>query len=117
MKKFAWYDGTEKVGYQDADLTPYFYNTIAAAHGLWKELAQKYYKAHGDCGTCVLGAGIEINFFGKGCRNPGKKMLIRAHDISPAQGSMVWEHDVQTVIAFLKQHGVEDARYNPGFMD
>lgn len=117
MKKFAWYDGTEKVAYQDADLTDEFKTSVMFATAMWRNRAEKYYKAHGDCGTCVLGAGIEIYYLAPRCRNPIKKMIIRAHDITPVQGSMVWEHDVQTVIDWLAANGIADAHYNPGFMD
>ncbi len=78
------------------------------ARALWARRCLGVLGERGDDGTCVLGAGIADAKTGQ--------LLIRAADVTPAQGSLVWERHVEEVLAFLAEAGIA-ARYVPGVMD
>ncbi len=65
-----------------------------------------------DEGTCVLGAGITVNYVAKGARTPGSYFVTHA----PFQGNVGSYRASQRALEFLKEKGV-DARWDDGRMD
>lgn len=93
------------------------YATIELAKAQWKKSCASYFKKNGDkIGSCVLGAGIAIWGIPKGMRKARRLVIIDAWSVSPGQSSLIWEHGVDAVVAFLKKSGI-DAYYVPGRMD
>lgn len=92
--------------------------TIIVAQGKrrWAELCEREYQSNGDQGTCVLGAGIAVYCIPPRCRKPIEKILIHAHDVSRAQGSVTWEKSVYGIIDELRAKGL-DCYYAQGRMD
>ena len=117
MKHMLAYPGAgyQITAYQDADLVK-FQNAIDCAKTLWRDRCQAYLDKNGDQGTCVLGAGITIEYLPPRCRTPCANTIIEASEICAAQGSLVWEDSIKEVLSYLEGRGVE-ARYNPGRMD
>lgn len=105
----------KRVCYQDKDIVIYR-DVIAKAKELWAEICERNFAEFGDEGSCVIGAGIVVDYCGPRCRTAKDYMIIRAGEVSRAQGSLNWEHGKNEVLAFLKQNGV-DARYDCGRMD
>jgi hypothetical protein len=101
--------------YQATDL-PKLQDPIDCAKTLWRDRCQTYLDKNGDMGTCVLGAGIVIDYLGPRCRTPRRKTIIAVSQVCNAQGSLVWEDSVKEVVEYLKSRGVE-AHYAPGNMD
>lgn len=91
-------------------------SVIRQAKQMWAERCAEYVKNYGDRGTCVLGAGIEIDFIPPRCRTPRRMMLISASSVCNAQGSIVWEDSKDEIINFLRENGIE-CRYAWGNMD
>jgi hypothetical protein len=107
----------EPVTYTNADLSQReFQASVNRAKDLWKRQCDKYISEHGDQGTCVLGAGIEVWYLAPRCRIHRTHMIISQHQVTGAQGSLVWEASVNEVLAFLKSEGII-AFYNQGRMD
>ena len=102
--------------YQDADMDEAFWTVVKQAKQMWADECEQYMKNEGDVGTCVLGAGIEVDYLRKRCRNPTSYMLIRAHDVTGAQSSLVWEKNVGCIVSYLRANGIK-ARYACGRMD
>lgn len=91
-------------------------SVILDAKHLWEARCKQYMTVYGDCGSCVLGAGISINFIPKGKRTPRRLQVIRAMDICRAQGSLVWEDSKDEVLRVFERAGIE-VFYNWGNMD
>ncbi len=91
-------------------------STIAAARDLWTARCNEYHEKNGDQGTCVLGAGIAVDYRAPRCRRSQQLIIIPAHSVTGAQGASVWEASVKEVLGFLKERGI-DARYAAGNMD
>lgn len=79
---------------------------IDAAQRMWSDEVEKYAATHTDreYGSCVLGAGIDVQGF-------------RINAPSRFQGSLTWGHSVDKIIEFLEKNGLRGARYDPGRMD
>lgn len=79
---------------------------IDKAQRMWSDLVEQYAATHSEreYGSCVLGAGIDI------------QGGYRIDAPSRFQGSLTWEHSVDTIIAFLAQNGLKGT-YDPGRMD
>lgn len=90
---------------------------IAKATHLWRTRCNEYQLANKQQGTYVMGAGIEIYHLAPRHRNPQLKMIISTLDITNSLRSLVWESSKEEVLNFLKSSGIDDASYNPGFMD
>jgi hypothetical protein len=61
----------------------------------------------GDSGTCVCGAGLEVE----------GRMVLRASSVTSCQGSLIWERGLPAMLAeFEAKHGVK-VHYNSGWMD
>ena len=80
-------------------------SVIDAAQRMWSDKVEQYAATHTDreYGSCVLGAGIDVEGF-------------RIDAPSRFQGSLTWEHSVDDIIAFLAKNGMR-GRYDPGRMD
>ena len=79
----------EPVIYTNADLnSSKFQLSVTLAKNYWKRQCDKYVSAHGDQGTCVLGAGIEIWHLAPRCRIPRDYEIISQHQVTGAQGSL-----------------------------
>lgn len=104
--------------YEEIDLTSdvRLVNAIIDAKLLWRDKCNQYMRLHGDCGSCVVGAGISISFILKGKRKARKLQIIRAMDICRAQGSVVWEDSKDIVLKVFEDAGIE-VYYNWGTMD
>lgn len=118
MKKMKLYPSSKDAidVYQPIDIDERYRYVITKASALWETRCKAYLNAHGDQGTCVLGAGIEIYYLAPRCRRPGKKMIISASRICAAQGASVWESSVKEVLEYLRKRGIE-CQYNSGNMD
>lgn len=103
--------------YKSTDLNrPEFRQALNEATKLWAEKCEAYVKENGDVGSCVIGAGIEIEVIPKGCRKPRRQIVISNHDVTRVQGSCVWEASQREVVQFLKDKGIE-CRFNYGILD
>lgn len=80
---------------------------IEKATLLWRDGCKAYFRAKGDIGSCVLGAGIYVMHLGPRQRKPRKKMIISATQVSPAQGSCIWESCKDVPMDYLKREGIE----------
>jgi hypothetical protein len=65
-----------------------------------------------DYGTCVLGAGIKINFIWPRCRKPRERILIS----QPFQGNVSNYRALKTALDYLQSKGV-DCFYDDGRVD
>ena len=117
MKEMIAYPGAgyTVTVYQDSDL-PKLQNAIDCAKTLWRDRCQTYMNKNGDTGSCVMGAGIKIDYLAPRCRNRRNLMIISASEVCNAQGSLVWEDSVKEVVEYLKSKGIE-AYYASGIMD
>lgn len=107
----------QQIVYRDADLnhgTP-LRQALDEASDLWRRLCADFVAKHGDCGTCVLGAGISVPYKAPRSRTVRNLIVIGVPNTA-AQGSTTWESSVREVIALLAARGVV-ARYEPGNMD
>lgn len=102
--------------YREKDFTPEFNHAIAEAKDMWRVICKENFADIGDVGSCVVGAGIEINYIPKGCRKARRKQIISSHDVAQCQGSINWEHGHEKVVDFLKFKGI-DCAFNWGRMD
>lgn len=73
----------------------------------WKTLCNDNYRKMGDTGSCVLGAGLM----------DGNKMIVRAFDVSPCQGNMVWESGIDKLISDFNQEFNTQVWFEYGNMD
>lgn len=89
---------------------------IDEAREMWEKSAREYYDKNGDTGSCVIGAGIKIEVIPPRCRKPRAMMLISANEVARCQGSLHWEHNVQTVVNYLRDNGL-NAFFDYGRMD
>lgn len=88
---------------------------VAIARKNWEAKASDYLRTRGDCGSCVVGAGIAVPYLAPGCRIPRDRMLIEAPG---GQGSLTWEDSVNEIVHFLRtQAGLPGAFYQCGRMD
>jgi hypothetical protein len=93
--------------YKDKDLASYA-NTIIGA-----QAAAVVDAASGrDQGTCVLGAGVAVWYVPPRCRNPVRKILIRA----PFQGNVGSYRACERALKLLQSAGV-DAFWYDGVID
>ena len=90
---------------------------IALIRQNWAARCAAYMAANGDTGSCVLGAGIGFKYREAGCRSIVRKTLIPAHEVTGAQGSLVWEESVNEFVEVLKAAGLASAFYECGRMD
>ncbi len=92
---------------------------IEKAQELWETLTRDYIRVHGDGGSCVIGAGIEILFIEKKTPKLRKLKEIKIlHQPNCCQGSINWEGErLEVVQLYLKNNGIENTRYNSGWMD
>lgn len=103
--------------YRTADIeTTKFKDAVAVAKDMWMKSCIKHYEAHGDSGSCVLGAGIYIYLIPLRCRKPQKYFIISAYDVACSQGSTNWEYGRKEVLDYLTAQGI-DAHYSWGSMD
>lgn len=117
MKKVKNFDDSEVNAFQESDLQdPAVASVIAKAKEMWSEICAKNVASYGDRGSCVVGAGIAVYYVPKGCRKLGAKIIIAAHNVAKAQGSVTWEDGMEAVIEFLKENNI-NAFYEPGWMD
>lgn len=118
MKSIPNWKGEMDVCYQEKDLnTADILGTVQLAKAMWTRLCSDYVARNGDVGTCVLGAGIFVNYVAPRARSRSRKMLISASSVSgSAQGASVWEHSVKEVLQYLRDRGVQ-AEYFAGSMD
>lgn len=89
--------------------------TILSALKLWTQRCAVYMEMNGDRGSCVLGAGIAVNYIPRRCRTPRNHIIIPVPHTA-GQGSLTWECAVEEVLRFLDERGIE-AFYEPGHMD
>jgi hypothetical protein len=101
--------------YKDKDLKEKA-GIISQARALWRLRCEEYVAKHGDVGSCVIGAGIEVDYLPPRCRHVRCKCIISADDVAAAQGSITWETSTDEVLKFLRDNGIE-AYYNPGRMN
>lgn len=102
--------------YEEKDFDEHFKKTIKQAKDLWQGICKENFKKYGDIGSCVIGAGIEINYRKPRCRKASKKQIISSREVACCQGSLNWETGVKKVLNFLKQNEI-DATLNYGMMD
>jgi hypothetical protein len=100
--------------YRDADLVVLM-EVITDAASIWAMKCAEFVKSGKNSGTCVLGAGIEVDYLPARAKNY-RPLRIIGTPWTADQGSLSWETSLPEVLGYLKQHGV-DARYNPGRMD
>jgi hypothetical protein len=91
-------------------------NQIEEAKNMWRLRCEEYFDKHGDVGTCVLGAGIAVHFLSDVKKISKVLIIISQHDVSHAQGSVVWEDGVGEVVYYLNKLGL-DCYYFAGRMD
>jgi len=89
---------------------------IIEARSLWQKRCAEYYLAHGDRGSCVLGAGIAIRYLAPRCRSARSRIIIDSMEATSVQGSCVWEASTGEIIALLKP-ALASAYYCCGRMD
>lgn len=110
---WVWWDSarSDYPVYRDTDLE-LIAPTVNEAKKLWKDLQDEKFKKDGDTGSCILGAGISVNYLG-----PRKRKAVRKLLFGPSyQGCGTFEPSVEQVVQFLKEKGVE-AYYFAGRMD
>ena len=91
-------------------------NAILKAKLIWSDACTKFMEQHGDTGSCVMGAGISIDFIPKGKRTPRRLMVISQYDVCSAQGSVVWEDSKDLALKVFEDHGIA-THYSWGMMD
>ncbi len=102
--------------YYEEDLQR-FEPVIIRAKEIWKDRCEKFIKERGDRGTCVIGAGLYVNYLpSRRHRKSIKKTIIKASEVCNAQCSQVWEESMYDVMDFLVAHDIR-AYYEPGVMD
>lgn len=74
---------------------------------LWKNLCDKNYAEIGDSGSCVLGAGLTQD----------GEMIISANEVSPCQGSIVWEKGLTNLLKEFNEKYDLEIRHEWGNMD
>lgn len=116
MKKIINFLGDEMTIYTPKDVDGNFLNIVTQAKDMWKKICEENFVKYGDEGSCVVGAGISIYFIPPRCRNYRRSYIIRADDVTNCQGSLSWERDIEKVIEYLKNNGI-DCHYNGGRMD
>lgn len=116
MKIVELYADRMITAYQDADLDSSFHEKVDICRESWKERCKEYVAEHGDEGSCVMGAGFFIYYLPKRAKTPRKKMLISAHSVSAAQGSVTWEHSVPQITKMFNTFGI-NVEYEYGNMD
>jgi hypothetical protein len=109
-------NGTAKTYPREKDFFEKHHEALDQAREMWRSRCDAFLAQHGDEGTSVLGAGIEVDIIPARCRHYRPITVISASSVTRAQGASVWEDSVRDIIAFLGQHGIE-AHYNPGRMD
>lgn len=105
--------------FEEKDL-PKIQKIIKEAETLWNNLTKEYLKKEkGDWGTCVLGAGIQIPYIPKETKKLKKLTHLQIiNQPNCCQGSVNWEGErLKAVLNFLKNNGIENAKYNAGYMD
>lgn len=100
--------------YRNADLKENA-TYIAQAAELWSKRCAEYMCRRGDRGSCVLGAGIAVNYRPPRCRKSIRQTIIGV-PYTAGQGSLTWEDSVEEIINFLAIRGIESF-YEPGHMD
>ncbi len=90
-----------------------FAKLIGDARRLWNQRAREYFEAHGDRGTCVMGAGIAVYQIPPRCKKHRSVIII---DSPLYQGCLTWEASVNEVLDFLRNGGL-DCFYAAGMMD
>ena len=96
------------MAFEDADLAVHG-SLFGEAGTAWEEdLAQ----SGGDRGTCVLGAGIAVNYVPPGGRKPRTLLIIR----SPGQADCRWCID-RAMAILVSQLGPGMVFFEPGLMD
>lgn len=116
MKIVEKYNGSGDLvhAYQDADIEK-MHGVIQQARALWKKKTREYVEKHGDVGTCVLGAGIQIWYLPSRCRRPRLHTIVSSPGV--AQGSVCWEYSKDEVMEFMRSAGFKDLSYAWGRMD
>jgi hypothetical protein len=115
MKVLTNYCGEEYTAYNDKDLAS-FTDVINKATAMWRERCKNHFVKHGDTGTCVMGAGIVVEYIAPRCRKSKRLTIISANSVASAQGSTNWEESEDDIVAYLKENGVE-CSYYCGWMD
>jgi len=105
-----------RIGYDDTDRSDALFRALVEiAADAWEAECARYVAKHGDVGTCVAGAGIAINYRAPRCRRYERKVILHPPHTS-GQGASTWEHSVDTIVSWLKDHGI-DCFYHCGYMD
>lgn len=106
------------VCYEEVDLTcnGNLVRAIMEAKQVWSKACAEFIRLRGDVGSCVLGAGISIDYIPKGKRSPRRLMVISQYDVARAQGSVVWEDSKDLALEVFKEHGIA-THYSWGSMD
>lgn len=73
----------------------------------WKKLCESNFSAKGDAGTCVLGAALK----------EGDRELVSQHDVTGAQGCLVWEVGLSDMLEKFNAEFGTSVRYYSGWMD
>lgn len=107
--------GTIVNAYTPEDLAT-FLHAIIEAKMMWVARCKEYVEKHGDKGSCVIGAGIKVYM-----KLPRKKyaipeMLISPYEVTPFQGSCIWESSANEIVEFLQSKGL-DCFFAMGTMD
>lgn len=103
--------------YHDYDLeSAQFQSVVGKAKEMWANACKAAFPRFGDCGSCVCGAGISIDFIAPRCTVAKPKIIITAASVSPAQGCGAFEPYAQPVLDYLRANGI-DAHYEYGKMD
>lgn len=82
-----------------------FKRVTAAARELWSKRCKEHYEKNGDVGSCVLGAGITVDYMPPRHRTPVRKMIISQHDVARAQGSINWESSQKEIVKYFEDRG------------
>lgn len=100
------------------DMVKHF-ETFRAVERIWEAATREHVKEHGDGGTCVIGAGIEVLYIPQKTKKlKGLKSFKIASQPSCCQGSINWEGErLQKALDYLTREGITSARYSPGWMD
>jgi hypothetical protein len=99
--------------YKDADLSK-FATAIAEAQAMIDADALQVRAAHGDSGTCVIGAGIAVNYRGPRRRVTSDKVVASASRFF--QGNSSQHRACERALAHLQAAGL-DVFWNDGRMD
>lgn len=89
---------------------------IGEAVALWTNKCTEYVKKNGDRGSCVMGAGIFVYVKVPNKRYARELCIISSIEVTPKQGSCIWESSQREIVDFLKSKGVE-CFFNQGWMD